>query len=56
VWEEDGGDLDVIMNHLALGKSGFRVEHLVEIRDGEFAVFDDEFGFLAHGWKNQSGK
>ena len=46
--EENRRDLDVVVDHLALGEPGFRPEHLVEIGDRQLAAFHDQLGFFAH--------
>ncbi len=54
MWQKGRRDLDVVMNHLALGEAGLRPKHLVEIRDREGATLDDQFSFLAHEYDNLS--
>ena len=47
VREERRRDLRVVVEHLALGRAGARVEHLVEVADGEGAAVDVDLE-LAH--------
>ena len=52
--EQDRRDPDVVIDELSLGEPGLRVQHLVQIRDRQFAALDDQLGFIAHAFANLS--
>ena len=42
-------DADVVIDYLAFGEAGLRIQDLVQIRNRELFSFNDEFGFIGHG-------
>src|SRR5438874_3913328 len=49
MWQKDGRDPDVVVDHLAFAEPDFRVENLVQVRNREIFSFNDEFRFVWHG-------
>ena len=47
--QEHGRDADVVIDYLAFGETGLRVQDLVQVRDRELFSFDGELGFVGHG-------
>jgi hypothetical protein len=41
MWQKDWRDADEVIDHLPFREPDFRIEHLLEIRHLNLAVFDD---------------
>ena len=48
VRQEHRRDSNVVIDYLPFGESDLRVKNLFQVRHLDFAVFDDEFGFVWH--------
>ena len=47
--QQNGGDVDVIIDDLPFGEAGLRIENFVEIRNGDRFSVDVEGGFAFRG-------
>src|SRR5439155_23396280 len=54
MWQECWREANIVIDYLSLGESDLRIKNLVQVRNLNLAISDDEFGSIGHGRRDSS--